>query len=183
MSVAVDLDPVTVRPCQWAGRVFGKLTVLGNIGDPDEKRLRCRSSCGTLVDTTRWNLRTGRTKDCPTCRVAARGYAPGTRFGVLTVVTAVSLGKMRVKCDCGKELEVRTSALHADRTRCVQDCTLRRNAPKWLGQTFGRLTVTNLAERPLYLICKCSCGKVIEAEASNLRSGRTKSCGSSGCRS
>lgn len=180
MSAAETVDEI--RPCRWQGRVFGSLTVLGSIGPSEAKRVRCRCTCGATVDATRWNLRTGRTKNCPACQVSARGFGIGARFGVLEVTGTVSLGVVKVKCDCGREHTVKTSSLTSERTRCSQDCILRRNAKKWLGQQFGRLTVTGLAERHLYLVCKCSCGKVVEAEASNLKSGRTQSCGSTGCR-
>lgn len=51
-----------------------------------------------------------------------------------------------------------------------------------VGQTFNRLTVVELApyrtkaNRVLW-ICQCSCGETIAAQANNLRSGNTQSCG------
>ena len=49
------------------------------------------------------------------------------------------------------------------------------------GQRFGRLTVIKRAENNKYgtaqWTCKCECGNTIYSTASNLKSGRTKSCG------
>ncbi|MGL6299523.1 hypothetical protein [Streptococcus iniae] len=50
------------------------------------------------------------------------------------------------------------------------------------GERFGRLTVAKRTDKQagnneIVYICKCDCGKVIEAYTSLLRQGRTRSCG------
>ena len=48
------------------------------------------------------------------------------------------------------------------------------------GQKFGRLTVLKFDEiknKHYFWICKCDCGKICSVESSQLKSGKTKSCG------
>lgn len=55
------------------------------------------------------------------------------------------------------------------------------SAAKTIGETFGRLTVTKFeryANQVPIMSCKCSCGKVVEVRLWDLKSGKTKSCGS-----
>lgn len=52
------------------------------------------------------------------------------------------------------------------------------------GQTFGRLTVIERAQRPAYNVdqcawwrCRCECGTLCDVSAKSLRMGWTRSCG------
>jgi hypothetical protein len=106
-------------------------------------------------------------------RAQERGFTPGTRFGSLVVVKASNLDAITVRCGCGQE-SVRT-ARSLRRIRgsfCSFKCGLRG----WEGRKFGLLTVTGKVG-PRRWACQCECGGATEADASNLRSGRTKSCG------
>lgn len=52
--------------------------------------------------------------------------------------------------------------------------------PDLIGQTFGRLTVFGRAPRRknhAYWLCRCACGREKEVYGSDLRHGKTKSCG------
>lgn len=55
------------------------------------------------------------------------------------------------------------------------------NAIDLRGQRFGRLVVTDKAERSscgaTRWLCKCDCGNIVTAQYSNLKRGATKSCG------
>ena len=49
-----------------------------------------------------------------------------------------------------------------------------------IGQTFDQLTVLYRAATPgprMYFVCRCSCGKNTTVSGTNLRRGKTKSCG------
>ena len=65
---------------------------------------------------------------------------------------------------------------------CSYFCTQPSNKGRDIGRRFGRLVVlSEHAERTKYrgikFVCQCDCGAVGVFEASNLRSGFTKSCG------
>lgn len=106
----------------------------------------------------------------------------GKRFGRLIVLR--DSGKrykgnvfLLCKCDCGKLIETREDSLKSGRVRscgCLRIDNLK-------GKTFGKLTVLRESkERRKNAIlweCLCLCGRFTKAMGSNLRSGKTKSCG------
>lgn len=59
------------------------------------------------------------------------------------------------------------------------------NWEEFVGGKYNRLTVLNFIRKPInegnhtraYFVCECECGKEIEAQAKNVISGNTKSCG------
>lgn len=53
------------------------------------------------------------------------------------------------------------------------------NNPKWLGQKYGRLTVTDFVHKgkKWYWECRCDCGNTVITQAYLVRSGHTSSCG------
>lgn len=55
----------------------------------------------------------------------------------------------------------------------------KNNDPKWIGQRFGKLTVTGFINknRRWYWRCKCDCGNEITTSASNVKMGYSRSCG------
>jgi hypothetical protein len=73
-----------------------------------------------------------------------------------------------------------SAIIHPAAVRCRPCATLFRRAPVPIGLRFDRLTV--LSEAPMrgtrrYVILRCDCGTVIEADLAHLRGGHTRSCG------
>jgi len=114
------------------------------------------------------------------------GYALGTRHGYQTV-TAILPGpksyRLMVKCDCGKTHAV---ALKWFRTRCgvrtfcSKSCAIRleRDRIDRAGERFGMLVVLRRSEdNPLRWVVLCDCGNETTVDRSNLRTGRSQSCG------
>lgn len=54
---------------------------------------------------------------------------------------------------------------------------MQRAKLKMLGNKYGRLTVTAIAERQGYWVCLCECGNTTETRGSRLRKGVSRSCG------
>lgn len=110
----------------------------------------------------------------------------GQKFGRLTVVgRAPNKGKQTMwlcRCTCGNETVVAGYTLTHGLTQscgCLQREILRR-FEDLTGQKFGKLTVLKrVANKGIKLrwLCRCDCGKTVEASGSNLKSGRTVSCG------
>jgi hypothetical protein len=65
-------------------------------------------------------------------------------------------------------------------TRTLTGIGLTANTAHMIGQTFNQLTVlypaTKVGPRARY-VCRCSCGKTAIVSGTNLRRGKTKSCG------
>ena len=113
----------------------------------------------------------------------------GTRFGRLVVVAEDSKGtKQRshwlCKCDCGKTVVVRGSALTSGNTKscgCINfENKNKRNFVDLSGKTFGLLTVTNESTTnngKRFWKCICACGNISWVQAAKLKNGHTKSCG------
>ena len=118
----------------------------------------------------------------------------GERFGKLLVLERDKERKGGAaywicKCDCGNVKSIRGTNLRALKqpTRSCGKCMTRPNSVDLLseiGNQYGRLTVM---ERDLsktighhssaYWLCKCECGNLVSVAGSQLRSGKTKSCG------
>ena len=111
------------------------------------------------------------------------------KFGNWTVLETFSSprGKYcRCQCICGNEGEVAATSLRAGRSTQCKECAKktrygarRHNHEKWIGETFGKLTVISLGEMTregrMYR-CICSCGKQKEYPAAKLKAGKTKQC-------
>lgn len=112
----------------------------------------------------------------------------GKRFGKLTVIKRSNEKSSRVKweckCDCGNIITVYSNSLVSGRTKscgCLKS-EINHNIHfiDITGQKFGRWTALSLAPkrgRRTYWLCRCDCGTIKEVEVTNLRNGKTLSCG------
>ena len=111
------------------------------------------------------------------------------RFGKLTVFArAENIGRdtaWRCRCDCGREVTVRTANLRKGNTR---SCGCDRPGPRLegsncldlTGQRFGKLTAVEPMGKTGHTYkwrCRCDCGGECFAAVANLRNGHTGSCG------
>lgn len=113
----------------------------------------------------------------------------GQRFGRLTAVKPVGMGKWLWRCDCGNEKEILVASVKRGKTlSCGTSCKYsasRKVKHNLTGQRFGRLVVIQRAEneqgsngaRCTYWKCICDCGKNATVSASHLQTGHTQSCG------
>jgi len=111
----------------------------------------------------------------------------GMRFGKLTVV---SRGENNSKgntmwnclCDCGNhKMALGYDLTHGRTTSCGCNKGKHDNHIDMTGYRCGRLTVVGKAPKTqssrMRWLCLCDCGKLIDVDANNLRTGHTKSCG------
>lgn len=104
----------------------------------------------------------------------------GKKFGYLTPISYIKENgkvKWKCKCDCGNETVVISSNLSNGHTKSC-GCIMRENL---VGEKFGELEVIELDKEKTkygatYWKCKCSCGNIVSALASKLKSGRRKNC-------
>lgn len=112
----------------------------------------------------------------------------GQRFGMLTVLHRgedryLKNGIRRItwhcKCDCGKEVDVMTLNLQSKHTYSC-GCARKNNGASQrrdlTGEKFGHLTAIKKVEGRNWLF-QCDCGRLTVAFASNVTTGKTKSCG------
>lgn len=117
-----------------------------------------------------------------------------SKFGRLTVIGEVPAEERKnkkhreliCKCDCGNIKIIRMTNLKSGNTKscgCYEkELITKRNTAKVLGKRFGRLVVVDyerdyLNPNRYRYICKCDCGNMHTAIASDLLRGLTKSCG------
>lgn len=127
------------------------------------------------------------------------GAEPGTRYGGLVVVRAISLGRKAVvecKCDCSltktRRLDLLKSAVKEGITPLCDKCRLEvktqnglRNfePERYMGKRYGRLLVTGVdvdVTRRVdksRLVCRCDCGAQAVVRSMDLVTGHTTSCG------
>ena len=175
-----------------AGLRSGKLVALER---SDKKRKgsylwRCRCDCGNEFFAEACAIRSGSVKSCGCARKGqgARDIA-GERFGRLTALYRTdrksgSSYLWHCRCDCGREADVRLSALTSGNTTscgCISDEQRRGRAKDLTGQRFGQLTALyRLDEKQggSYLWhCRCDCGREADVQAKLLLRGDTTSCG------
>ena len=110
----------------------------------------------------------------------------GNKYGRLLVIEEggidTSKHKMwRCQCDCGNIIEVRGAKLRSgEKTDC--GCVKKHGFVNETGNRYGRLTVLELVGakgrgRGMHWRCQCDCGNIVEVAGSDLRQGKTRSCG------
>lgn len=111
----------------------------------------------------------------------------GDKFNYLTIIKessrrAANGGKYWIcKCDCGNIKEVRGDHLKSGHTKSC-GCKNKEKINNILGQRFNNLTVIEQTDirrsgGDVVWKCKCDCGNITYASASELRNNRIKSCG------
>lgn len=113
----------------------------------------------------------------------------GQQFGKLTAVRFLFRERSQTfwecVCECGNLSRVCLNNLHSGAIKscgCGQFSGGRKRVNDLSGHTFGRLTVIGINEEesnPIRLKwrCKCLCGKETSKRSSDLRMGRSRSCG------
>lgn len=107
----------------------------------------------------------------------------GRRYGNLTVEGFAGRDKYgnamwRCRCDCGKEKNIQHFSLINGRSKSC-GCRYSLHNPRLDGKSFGELTVIKAIKKEsntVTYLCRCSCGKEIEATDFKLKGG-LKSCG------
>jgi hypothetical protein len=117
----------------------------------------------------------------------------GQRFGRLVMASRVGAHTHDVDwqclCDCGGKVIVRAGNLCSGRTKSC-GCLAKEHSERILqdltGQRFGRLRVLRRAENDksggARFLCVCDCGNETVSAGTDLRRGRSKSCGCLGRR-
>ena len=178
------------QPVDITGRRYGKLTAIR----PTEQRAgsfivwECLCDCGNTAFVSGNNLRTGNTKSCGCLTSARRLDIAGQRFGRLTAVRPTEERRFNnvvweCICDCGKSTFVSVNDLQKGNTK---SCGCLTRALSIAGQRFGQLTAIRPTEKrqngQVVWECTCDCGNTAYFGASNLKSGKVKSCGCSNLR-
>lgn len=163
----------------------------------------CVCSCGNKKAVASTSLISGSAASCGCGRYGARKTISsrskkadeiiGLKFGRLTVIERAptitlpcgsSPLKFRCLCECGNYVDVTSYQLRSGGTKscgCLKiDAIKEMFTIDLTGKVFGRLTVVGKAQsknQRVYWKCLCKCGSVVCVESSNLRYGRTRSCG------
>lgn len=149
------------------GQRFGKLTVTRYLGN---SKWECLCDCGNTTITTTGKLNNGEKSNCGCSRSLV-----GKIYGDLKVAEYLGNKKYICRCiNCGAECEQYSSNLKGN-LKC-QNCS-NKHKDDLTSKIFGMLTVEHYNSVTKKWICKCTCEKMIEVRAGNLKSGNTASCG------
>lgn len=147
----------------------------------------CKCDCGNMIQLDTRCLQRGSVKDCGCNTQVKPGQRDlaGMRFGKLV---AVEPTEQRAKngtvvwccrCDCGNEILVSMGQLlNGYRKSC--NCLSKPPLKNWIGKRFGKLMVISYDGKKggcHFWICKCDCGNTVSVRQSNLKGGKTSSCG------
>lgn len=114
-----------------------------------------------------------------------RGHTIGLKQGYLTIEAIEKASRSRYnlgcRCECGNQITLTPFVWGMGRVYCSHACGMKlvEADSLWIGETFGMLTVLHRDENKRFFMCQCECGNRMSAHSSNLRQGRTKSCGCS----
>lgn len=110
----------------------------------------------------------------------------GMTFGRLTVLRSEGLNKdgrgiWLCQCTCGKEIVVSTNKLTGGHTKSCGCAKKGVNQIDLTGRRFSRLVALHPTDKrsgnSVIWKCRCDCGKLTDAAATNLTKGITRSCG------
>lgn len=182
-----------------SGLRFGRLVVLHLA---EERRYgmitwKCKCDCGNLTLALDQQLRTGTKKSCGCLqkdivlqrRKNHTAVASGQQFGQLTTMCFAkerinSTVTWECRCSCGNlmlatEYQL-TNGLKKSCGCLLKSIALQRRKDM-TGQRFGKLVaIRDVEERKHGAIvweCKCDCGNTTMVVGTNLRNGKTRSCG------
>lgn len=110
----------------------------------------------------------------------------GNKYGKLTVTEFVGYNKgkerlWKCQCDCGNTTQLTTSRI--DRVNGTKSCGCLKKTHfvDLTGQKFNHLTILKLTGKNKHNCfmydAVCECGKIINCEGNDIKSGRIKSCG------
>ena len=168
---------------------FGKLVVIKEgpkAIQPSGKKIitwECECDCGNHTVVRAYNLKNGHTTSCG-C-TAGRVDITGQVYGRLTVIKYNENSEWLCRCECGNVVSVKTDRLKAGITKscgCLQkDRASETSFISLVGNRYGKLLVIERVENNRFghvcYRCKCDCGGETITDATNLRQGRTNSCG------
>lgn len=178
------------------GQRFGRLLVFEEAERNEWCKVmwRCQCDCGIIKVISGCDLRSGRTKSCGCLgkeRVskANRIDITGQRFGRYLVLESAYSKNGRIYwkclCDCGTMKIVSGKLLRNGTTKScgclMRERTSERCKINIINQRFGRLLVFEEAGRNkqnnVLWKCRCDCGAIKIVCGTELRRGKTKSCG------
>lgn len=181
------------------GQIFGDLTVIerDTTVAAREAYWKCRCSCGNIISTRGSTLRGGKATSCGCMSGKKAGEKmtkdlTGQTFGELTVLqkdeTNTQKGAFWIcKCSCGTIKTISGSSLRRGATKsCGCKSALFASQKHYKedlsGETFGRWQVIKRDEenhlgQGAYWLCQCSCGTAKSVRETNLKNGKSLSCG------
>jgi len=182
------------------GKKFGLLTVLSKEGYSEYKlksgkiqkykTFKCKCDCGNEIIVIGTKLRLGRVSSCgclsktnESCRLDLTGQRFGKLVAIKDVGKKAGQRLWRCKCDCGNYFTTRASTLtrgHALSCGCLKKINMEVRIDI-TGKRSGKLVAikdvgTNKKLQRLWE-CKCDCGNTIITKATNISTGKSKSCG------
>ena len=151
---------------------------------------RCRCDCGKEILLEAYQITGEKVKSCGCLRSEKRRRdLTGQHFGRLTALERLDEKSgtnylWRCRCDCGKELKVRGSAMTSGNTLscgCARTEALQERAKDIAGQRFGMLTALRPTEErrnsSVVWECRCDCGKEVRYSYNELMHCGIRSCG------
>lgn len=182
------------------GQKFGTLTILYRTINAKNGQLQWASlcDCGNYFIANGSKLQAKTQISCGCKKQYKIIDETGNKYGSLTVLKQIPKPahiKERglwwlCQCDCGNTTKVRGTDLRNGKTKSC-GCNMKKHQHEFgqmnfkneIGNKYGKLTVierykeNNNKQIKTKWLCQCECGNTTIVNASDLRSGRTKSCG------
>lgn len=141
-SCGCGRNPITINTDELVGKTFGRFEVLEFIGKNEKSvpTYRCKCECGNIVEVNGYNLKSGSSTNCGCVRKQSLSdvkkleeIPAGTKVGLLTVLYENGKDETghyfvyRCKCNCGNEVDVRSTYLRHSKVTSCGECTTSYN--------------------------------------------------------
>ena len=171
---------------QTSGQKFNKLIALHD--DPNNRtNVIVQCECGNIKSVDRFHLVHGDILSCNKGKCnSIRKDIVGKKYGKLLIIATLFAdnnytGKVRVKCECGKEFAVDKKSVVSGHTKSCGHKLCSGQVKNIAGKKFGELTAVKFVKVNKYKQavweCLCSCGNTTFVESKSLSYGVHKSCG------
>ena len=183
--VSVNLDDLI-------GQKYGKLTIINAWRNKySEICVKVKCECGNEEQKRYRYLTAEKEQVCNKCKLKnikkqntkELEKLIGQKYGKLTILDAWRNDKseirVKAKCECGNEKEIRYRNLTSGETKTCGKCTLI-DLDSLIGQKYGKLTIIKARRenRRIYVEAQCECnGNIKEYTYTCLKTGHTTSCG------
>ena len=154
------------------GRVFGELTTLEYAGDG---KWQCECTCGKIYEVRSYDLTTGHTKSCGHATTGFKDIK-GQEFGEWTALEYIGKHLWKCQCSCGTISNVHSNALRSGESKSCGHNPVSRRLEDLTGQQFNEWTALRYLGDSSWE-CKCSCGKISNVAAYDLKQGNSRNCG------
>ncbi|MFW6225577.1 MAG: hypothetical protein ACOC3V_01295 [bacterium] len=154
------------------------------------KKFKWQCNCGREFYAPFNKIYSGHTKTCGKCDFIKKEFYLNKKFGKLKLLDNNLPDEFHkntdaaflFKCDCGNEKWISIHSIIKNNQKTCGECNVYSKS-NLINEKFGHLTIIKINYDKIHkysekkVICKCSCGNIIEVKLCEITTGHKKTCG------